>query len=172
MHTQNLVGELREEFLTRYGDHCIPIANARSIAQAVRDKADAADRKSMEVYGAEVGKYNPDVDTDAVSASASAPTEVANALEAGAAAAAETSAAEEEEDVISEEPPVVQKSKKEDPTLSAEELAQLADEKALSLPELTIAGQRFVRLRDILPDAPPRGQFNVERVRGSQYFFS
>ena len=38
--------------------------------------------------------------------------------------------------------------------------------------EIEIGGQKFVRLQDLLPPCPPRGMFDVERIRESVYFFS
>lgn len=144
LHSQNLIGQLREEFLLRYGDHCVPVVNARQIAQAVKDKK--KQKKGAMVYGSEVEDYAAEVD----------PSELA--VDADAA----------DEDLVSEEPP--KKLAKDDPTMTAEEIAALSDKK--DLPEIQVADQRFVRLRDLIPPAPPRGQFNVERVRASQYFFS
>lgn len=133
LHSQNLVGQLREEFLERYGDHCIPIVNARQIAQAAQEKK--LKNVASPVEGAEGAE-----ETVATTEGASAPK-------------TKTSA-------------------KDESPMSAAEVAELAGDKGKELPEIVVAGQRFVRLRDLIPDAPPRGQFNVERVRGSQYFFS
>jgi len=35
-----------------------------------------------------------------------------------------------------------------------------------------IQGQKFVKFSDILPPTPPRGEFDVNRIRESAYFFS
>jgi DNA-directed RNA polymerase len=61
----------------------------------------------------------------------------------------------------------------------AEDADSLGSEEGLNLEELsgdipihTVGNQRFVRFSDVLPPTPPRGQFDVQRIRDSQYFFS
>jgi DNA-directed RNA polymerase len=39
------------------------------------------------------------------------------------------------------------------------------------LPEI-IGGKKFLKLSDVLPPAPPRGEFDVNKIRLSPYFFS
>jgi DNA-directed RNA polymerase len=53
--------------------------------------------------------------------------------------------------------------------LSPADLADLADH---SVPEEKFGNQKFVKFVDVLPPAPPRGAFNVDRVKESAYFFS
>ena len=42
----------------------------------------------------------------------------------------------------------------------------------LDVPVEKIGAFKFVRLKDVIPPCPPRGQFDVERIRDSAYFFS
>jgi DNA-directed RNA polymerase len=57
--------------------------------------------------------------------------------------------------------------------LSADDLANLASRKdKVVLPEERIENQRFVKFADVLPPCPPRGGFDVNRIRDSVYFFS
>lgn len=35
-----------------------------------------------------------------------------------------------------------------------------------------VKGNKFVKLRDLLPPPPVRGNFDVEKIRDSKYFFS
>lgn len=41
-----------------------------------------------------------------------------------------------------------------------------------SLGETQLGSVKFMKLRDALPPCPPRGMFDVERIRDSAYFFS
>jgi DNA-directed RNA polymerase len=57
--------------------------------------------------------------------------------------------------------------------LSSADLANLASRKAeADVPEERIENQRFVKFADVLPPCPPRGGFDVNRIRESAYFFS
>lgn len=55
--------------------------------------------------------------------------------------------------------------------LTEDELAALSS-KSTKLNGETISGQKFVRFADVLPPTPPRGEFDVNRIRDSAYFFS
>lgn len=54
-------------------------------------------------------------------------------------------------------------------TQDLERVAQISDE---PLPSELIAGQSWSKISDVLPPCPPRGMFDVERIRDSAYFFS
>lgn len=36
----------------------------------------------------------------------------------------------------------------------------------------TFAGTKYVKIRDVLPATPPKGEFQIEKIRDSAYFFS
>jgi DNA-directed RNA polymerase len=138
LHSQDLVGELRNEFLQRYGDHYIPINAGTTIMQQVKTHNKAAKERKA--------RSEATSSTEAAESPESASTD-----EAGeSSSAASLEATENETD---------------DVEMS---IAEIGDEIELK----TLAGQKFVRFRDVLPPTPPRGQFDVERIRESQYFFS
>jgi DNA-directed RNA polymerase len=57
--------------------------------------------------------------------------------------------------------------------LSDADLKELSKRNHLDgIEEEHINGQRFVKLKDLLPPCPPRGVFDVTRIRDSAYFFS
>lgn len=56
--------------------------------------------------------------------------------------------------------------------LSAGDVDALATTAQEPLNEFRIGTERFLRLEDVLPPCPPRGMFDVERIRDSAYFFS
>lgn len=57
--------------------------------------------------------------------------------------------------------------------LTNDDLAELARRNHLSgVDEERINNQRFVKFKDLLPPCPPRGVFDVQRIRESAYFFS
>jgi DNA-directed RNA polymerase len=56
--------------------------------------------------------------------------------------------------------------------LTNADLAELASKADKEVPEEKIENQRFVKFADVLPPCPPRGVFDVNRIRESAYFFS
>jgi DNA-directed RNA polymerase len=58
----------------------------------------------------------------------------------------------------------------EDHALTLDELNELSPETVVSLGTNTDTG--FVRLADVFPPCPPKGEFDVNKIRASQYFFS
>lgn len=137
LHTQDLIGELRNEFLQRYGDHYIPVnAGSKLLSHATHKRAPSkkkkSDAESATVPAASVGDAEPS-ETEAVDA----------------------------DSVVDESD-----------TIKAGEEGLNLDEIASEIELVTFGSQRFVRFSDVLPPTPPRGQFDVQRIRDSQYFFS
>jgi DNA-directed RNA polymerase len=58
----------------------------------------------------------------------------------------------------------------EDEVEDMERMMEKAEGK--KIPEERVGTQRFVRFADILPPTPPRGAFDVQRIKDSAYFFS
>lgn len=149
LHEQDLIGELREQFLQQYGDHGIPVSNAKLIESAIEKKKSKrlADKKKGEdsldspVLGQKVkmdDMFTADPD-------------------------AELDVAENEKEVEEAETDVI---------LSASELADLGGSNYNGDDQVMVNGVKFIKLRALLPPAPPRGQFDVKRIRDSAYFFS
>ena len=170
LHSQDLIGELRDnvssfvlssqrlapttkQFLARYGNNLVLPASARSICHGAlkRQAADTAhhhkvqealDEARMDGDITDVGQVDA---IGSITADATENTGSTNFLKP--------------------------------PELSASRASDLKE--ALSAIDATIAkntikigSQRFVRLRDVLPSAPKRGLFDVNRIKDSAYFFS
>lgn len=56
--------------------------------------------------------------------------------------------------------------------LSAEDVEALAKQNHSEVEQELIGSHRFVKFRDVLPPCPPRGVFDVRRIKDSAYFFS
>ncbi|KAK4689779.1 hypothetical protein P7C73_g327, partial [Tremellales sp. Uapishka_1] len=125
LHSQNLVGELRDEFIGRYKDHRIPIKNAQTISES------SARKKLKGNTWAAKTDEQPEVDLEA-----------------------------EDSEIDTDEHNV---------GLSPADLQALQD---AEIPSEKVGSQRFVRFEDVVPMPPPRGVFDVERIRDSAYFFS
>ena len=52
------------------------------------------------------------------------------------------------------------------------DLVILAEKAETSSREVKVGNQKFLLVADVLLPCPPRGQFDVERIRDSLYFFS
>ncbi|KAL1409899.1 DNA-directed RNA polymerase [Vanrija albida] len=142
LHTQNLIGELHDEFLERYGDNCIPINKDGGYIKSVVEK-----RKASEKTTKSKSKKVAEVSEEAEDATAS--------LDADA----------DIEDGDPDSPIVNEKVVEGAEGIDLSEVNSDAE-------VLEFNGQKFVRFRDILPRPPPRGVFDVEKIRDSAYFFS
>ncbi|KAJ9095344.1 hypothetical protein QFC21_005710 [Naganishia friedmannii] len=140
LHSRDIIGDLRREFIERYADHVLPLAMARSILNGKRGL------RAMSANATET-------DDDAV-----------NIEE------------EMDEDALLTEDDAV-----DQPALSpyAKRPRKLkAPASQLLLPDgtpielLEYDGKAFVRFADCLPPCPPKGEFDVNRIRLSPYFFS
>lgn len=159
LHSQDLVGKLREDFLDRYGEYCIPIQSAKNISTTVakRKAAIAQRRKAMSVMLAEHdggGESFTNSDPDARFDNA-----ILNA----------------EVDLIASTPEQVDVKAAEAISLPADKIVEIAGISGLDDEDVDIfrAGkQNWVKFRDVLPPCPPRGVFEVRRVKQSAYFFS
>ncbi|OWT39669.1 DNA-directed RNA polymerase, mitochondrial [Cryptococcus neoformans] len=159
LHSQDLVGKLREDFLDRYGEYCIPIQSAKNISTtaAKRKAAIAQRRKAMSVMLAEHdggGESFTNSDPDARFDNA-----ILNA----------------EVDLIASTPEQVDVKAAEAISLPADKIVEIAGISGLDDEDVDIfrAGkQNWVKFRDVLPPCPPRGVFEVRRVKQSAYFFS
>jgi len=56
--------------------------------------------------------------------------------------------------------------------LSAEDVEALAKQNNSEVEQELVGSHRFVKFRDVLPPCPPRGVFDVRRIKDSAYFFS
>ncbi|TXT11160.1 hypothetical protein VHUM_01911 [Vanrija humicola] len=146
LHTQNLIGELHDEFLERYGDNCIPVNSDSGYLKTVVEKRRASERRAKPKAATAV-----EVSEDGVE-------EVEDA-------AVSLSDADADADHDPDSAIVNEK------VLEGSEGIDVSEIKD-GVEVITLNGQRFVRFRDILPRPPPRGVFDVEKIRESAYFFS
>lgn len=159
LHSQDLVGKLREDFLDRYGEYCIPIQSAKNISTtaAKRKAATAQRRKAMSVMLAEHdGSEEPCTNSDS---DARLDDAILNA----------------EVELIASTPEQVEMRATEALSLPADKAADMFGKSNLDDEEVDIfrAGkQHWVKFKDVLPPCPPRGVFEVRRVKQSAYFFS
>lgn len=137
LHTQNLIGELHDEFLERYGDNCIPINRDAAYLKNIVQKRKASEKT-----------------TKAVESPEAALAEAEDLADADADADLDPDSAIVNEKVV-----------------EGSEGIDLSEVNA-DVEVLTLNGHKFVRVRDILPRPPPRGVFDVEKIRDSAYFFS
>jgi len=56
--------------------------------------------------------------------------------------------------------------------LSPDDVEALAKQNNSEVKQELVGSHRFVRFKDVLPPSPPRGVFDVRRIKDSAYFFS
>ncbi|KAK6904008.1 hypothetical protein I203_107520 [Kwoniella mangroviensis CBS 8507] len=158
LHTQDLVGELRQEFIERYGDHRIPVNSARNISStAAKRKEQAAIRQKQ--MSAVLGELGEDTNSSA-----------------DAEAEFDEKTIDLEADVLSSSAEEVEAKAASEMGISvdklANELSSTGTKEKVELKTEKIGKTTWVRFGDVLPPCPPRGVFDVDRVRESAYFFS
>lgn len=158
LHSDDLIGALRNQFLEQYGDHAIPVTNARLIESAKeRSEKRAAEGQLVGRAGPPVHGATPKFDMLAGDV---------------AAEAAEAYKTENEDDMDADADEPVEIKDDSEALLSAAELAELGTYSGNGSDEVTVNGVKFIKLRALLPPTPPRGQFDVQRIKDSAYFFS
>lgn len=129
LHSQDIIGALREEFMRRFGEQRILHKSARDIMKAHHAKRG----RPLE---AAVDDDEP-LDDDAELSDVSDPS-----------------------------------SSSDDATISDEGGKTTCTIAGKRYPVEKIGGQTFLRFGDLLPPCPPRGSFDVNRIKLSPYFFS
>ena len=166
LHSADLIGELRAEvrqsticlgtssdqqFIDRYGEHRIPVSTAKAISSAGVKRRDKDAVRSSEFAAltgsqAQAEKSFPETDSSE-----------AHALNPDSDAALEDVAEVTESASIE---------------LSADDVAALAKQSDSEVEQELVGSHRFVKFKDVLPPCPPRGVFDVRRIKDSAYFFS
>ncbi|ODN96443.1 DNA-directed RNA polymerase, mitochondrial [Cryptococcus wingfieldii CBS 7118] len=158
LHSQDLVGKLRQEFLSRYGDYCIPVQSAQNISTSSTKRRVAAAKRQRAM-----SEMLP-------------PSEMSDATDVGLSAesAFRNDIAEAEVDLITSSNEVTEAKAAESMGLSAGKLDEIAGlaVSGQEIPTMKMGGQAWVRFKDVLPPCPPRGIFQVQKVKESAYFFS
>lgn len=200
LHSGDVIGELRDEFLDRYGENRIPVKNARSIsASATKRKLKDAERREQ-MASLLSGENGDESAAEGVVAGATgesvenpSPECQAESLESALAAQGQVeegesgSAIHEEddgdggEDGGDDDAPARRPKGGSNIELTNADLEALRRKRAAAagqeaaeaeVPEEVIERQRFVKFKDVLPPCPPRGAFDVSRIKDSAYFFS
>ncbi|KAI5477684.1 mitochondrial RNA polymerase [Pseudohyphozyma bogoriensis] len=145
LHQQDILGNLRKEFLQRYAGNVVPVSKV------------PAGLKYSHVEGDDVKEVKPKK-----SKAPNPGDEVIKSIETEDGVKTTWALPEAEKDADSE--------------IEAE--AEGEGESSVNMDELrlktprTAAKSRFVELADILPPVPPKGDFDLNRIRDSLYFFS
>lgn len=147
------------QFIDRYGEHRIPVSTAKQISDAtvvrkekeVRRAEQIAKLRNMtsELNDSDEGFTSAELDATAA--------ETATASEADADGESGFGTASEAQESASIE-------------LSTDDVDSLAGTGNVDYEQ--VGSHKFVKFADVLPPAPPRGVFDVQRIRDSAYFFS
>jgi len=175
LHSSDVLGKLETEFRARYADYMVPLASLRVGALIKKLKAAgvrivASPEQAAAIESADTTSFSPllDVsDTEASSITFAAPltpgdqntpdvkvTDVPKKrMRKRRSSSAETAVAQDDESVDEAEAEVEAETSEEDYADS-----QLAD--------------KFISLTALIPPLPKKGDFKVESIKKSQYFFS
>jgi len=156
LHSADLIGELRSEFMDRNGEHLVPIANAEQMRASARKRKEKEAKRQQEIAritGNTLSKPRPD------------PMSEVQLKDSGPMGYDQmTDEAVELRALTDTEPSDL---------LDLHDLAAITKKRGSStFPTVVINGQAFVKVKDILPPCPKRGVFDVSRVQQSAYFFS
>ncbi|WWC67681.1 uncharacterized protein I206_101593 [Kwoniella pini CBS 10737] len=177
LHSQDLVGELRQEFIERYGDHRIPVNSAKNISTtAAKRKEQALTRQKQmsavlgELSGEDTNTFSDDVESEGIIEDEF--DEKTKEIEADLISNENNSLTEEIEiKAVNSMGINVDKLNLLNNDVT-EEQQQGKEGKIKKLNTEKIGKTNWVKFEDVLPPCPPRGIFNVDRVRESAYFFS
>lgn len=158
-----------EQFLERCGENLIPVDYAKSITESVKAK-NIRRRTAQRDSGDESHDASASSSVDA-----GATIDDTGDIKSTLADSTRTALENAEAEVMGEEPASLTEPKgftidEVDHIVKKGKGKSVIGEMALDIH--TIGGQRFIKLKDLLPPTPPRGEFDVEKTRTSQYFFS
>ena len=158
VHRSAFDAVLIPQFLDRYGEHRIPVSSAKKISDSTIQRKEKEALRSEQIArlrnmpsslnDSEEIFTSPELDEET---DITAESESGVDSEAGLAAAAEA----RESSAIE---------------LSTADVDSLAGIGNVEYEQVGI--HKFVKFADVLPAAPPRGVFDVQRIRESAYFFS
>lgn len=147
------------QFIDRYGEHRIPVSSAKRISDSTIHKREKealraeqiAKLRNMtsELNESDETFTSPELDGEETDITAT--TDIDADGEAGLTAAAEAR----------------ESSSIELSTADVDSLAGIGN-----VEYEQVGTHKFVKFADVLPPAPPRGVFDVQRIRESAYFFS
>ncbi|KAM0786030.1 hypothetical protein ACM66B_006845 [Microbotryomycetes sp. NB124-2] len=156
LHSSDILGKLRQEFIDRYDGHVVPVSKVPAglrFAQRRDDDLEVVEAKDAGVSSTDVIAELEQEDGDAGAPLFGQGSRVNRVLTKSSPSVADSSAADDD-DVMNA-------------TASDEQLDAVWKQ-----PSAKSVDSKLVYLRDILPPVPPRGDFDLERIRDSLYFFS
>ncbi|EJD05121.1 DNA/RNA polymerase [Fomitiporia mediterranea MF3/22] len=165
LHESNVLERLRQEFLDRYKEYQIPLISLRSQSMLAKVKLSKADLVAL---GKVDAKAAANVANEVEEAESDE--EVAKAI---GALPEEPDAVEDHEHAITHPSSslsgVETTEKKKGRGRKAKVPTESAEVAAQKQPEYE---SRFINLVDILPTLPKKGEFDVQKIKDSKYFFS
>lgn len=127
----------------------MPVDNAKAISTATAKRRAGDARRSEALAKLTGGLQDTSSDEPGVAADAASELDTGYELE-GAAEAQEPASIE----------------------LSAEDVEALARQNNTEVEQEQVGSHKFVTFKDVIPPCPPRGMFDVRRIKDSAYFFS
>jgi DNA-directed RNA polymerase len=181
LHSQDLLGDLRRDFARRYADFVVKQGAVTKYAQSLKSKAESQDVDGRS--GHHLAELAKDMGPSALPPLAVAAERklMADALrDAAEARTEEQEEALEEKSFLPDEEAEIEAA----PTADAESAdgkkkkkakkAKAGSSKQSKTPKTkpTASKNTYLSLCDLLPEVPPKGTFDLERIRNSPYFFS
>ena len=179
LHSQDLLGDLRRDFAGRYADFVVKQGVVTKYAQSLRtsNHSEGEDGRS--------GHHLTELAKD-MGPSALPPLAVAaeRKLMADALQEANEARTEEEEDALEEKSFLADEEAEDSPEADMEAEPEDGKKKRKSKKAKETKTKRagrskgasgrgkYLSLPDLLPEVPPKGTFDLERIRTSPYFFS
>lgn len=192
LHESDVLQRLRQEFVDRYKDFYVPIVSLRTSnlskvaipsGVAVVDKSEEAQKELATLEGHEVTLEGFDADLTALvedksSETVSSETALDSDSSAGEVQADESSSPDDTVEARTELSKPQKRTKAQERAAEKERKEEemrlaLAEEAAERKAKTQAAVQsKFVRLVDLLPHLPQKGEFDVKTIKRSKYFFS
>ncbi|CEQ42766.1 SPOSA6832_04617, partial [Sporobolomyces salmonicolor] len=156
LHSQDILGKLRQEFLGRYAGHVVPVSKIPPGLRTVSTGAQAAAAPPP-------AAIEPSVASEVISELESEDGEDSLSLFAQSKKVKRVPA--------KAKPVEGEESQWEDPNVE-DETGELDMSQFWKGETANKTNSKLVYLADVLPPAPPKGDFNLNNVRDSQYFFN
>ncbi|KAF9009255.1 DNA/RNA polymerase [Hymenopellis radicata] len=160
LHSSDVLGKLREEFAERYKNYKIPLIDMKSVSLIKALKTSGVQVKVSKRQAEELSLLESILVVDNAK---TAVTEVETTEEDKQQMLQEVSGLEDFDEELEE---VV-----DSELLDKAELAKKEKKKDQAKAQMKLLG-KFVTLTDVLPPVPKKGDFRVEAIKASQYFFS
>ncbi|KAF8918371.1 DNA/RNA polymerase [Mucidula mucida] len=161
LHSSDVLGKLREEFVERYKNYKIPLIDMKSVSLIKALKTSGVQMRVSKKQAEELSLLESILVIDDKK---TAVTEVETTEEDKQQMLQEVRGLEDFDEEFDVDAESLDKE-------AAAELAKMEKKKDQAKAQLKLLG-KFVTLTDILPPVPKKGDFRVEAIKASQYFFS